>query len=165
MEIVVSRFRACDIDTVYKIQRAAFRPLYDQYHDDGTSPYLEDKETVLRKYTREGTVGYLILCDGTAAGAVRVSTDDDNSARISALCVLPEYQGRGISQRALLEIEKRHPGVERWFLDTILQEAGNCHLYEKLGYKRTGKTEMINEKMTLVRYEKKQSNSSLVQLS
>ena len=28
-----------------------------------------------------------------------------------------------------------HSDVERWFLDTILQEAGNCHLYEKIGYK------------------------------
>jgi len=40
-------------------------------------------------------------------------------------------------------------------LDTILEEAGNCHLYEKIGYMKTGKTEVINEKMTLVFYEKK----------
>jgi hypothetical protein len=39
-------------------------------------------------------------------------------------------------------------------LDTILQEAGNCYLYEKLGYKKTGKTEKINDKMDIVYYEK-----------
>ena len=73
---------------------------------------------------------------------------------MSALGVHPQYQGQGIAQQALLKIEKIHKGVERWFLDTILQESGNCHLYEKIGYKRTGKTEEINEKMTLVFYEK-----------
>lgn len=36
----------------------------------------------------------------------------------------------------------------------ILQEKGNCYLYEKMGYKATGKTEKINDKMTLVFYEK-----------
>ena len=39
-------------------------------------------------------------------------------------------------------------------LDTIQEEAGNCHLYEKIGYKKSGRTEVINERMTLVFYEK-----------
>ena len=39
-------------------------------------------------------------------------------------------------------------------LDTILQEEGNGYLYEKLGYKRTGKIENINERMDIVYYEK-----------
>ena len=39
-------------------------------------------------------------------------------------------------------------------LETILQEKGNCYLYEKLGYHQTGKTEQINERMTIVFYEK-----------
>ena len=156
MDIRVSRFRECDLDTVFEIQRAAFKPLYQKYHDDSSSPYMESKETVLRKYTRSGTLGYLFFIDATAAGTVRVTIDDVNkSGRVSALCVLPEYQGRGIAQTALLEIERLHPHVERWLLDTILEEAGNCHLYEKIGYKKTGKTEVINEKMTLVFYEKK----------
>lgn len=68
--------------------------------------------------------------------------------------MLPEYQGQGIAQEALLKIEEMHDDVEHWFLDTILQEPGNCHLYEKIGYKRTGRTEAINDKLTLVFYEK-----------
>ena len=156
MKIAVSRFKECDIDTVYEIQRTAYKPLYDKYHDDSSNPYLESKETVLRKYTRAGTAGYLFLLDGTPVGAVRVSIDDINRlGRVSALCVLPQYQGRGIAQTALTEIEGLHPDVERWVLDTILEEAGNCHLYEKIGYKKTGKAEVINERMTLVFYEKK----------
>lgn len=41
-----------------------------------------------------------------------------------------------------------------WELDTILQEEGNCHLYEKLGYRATGATTIVNERMTLVLYRK-----------
>ena len=45
-------------------------------------------------------------------------------------------------------------GCENWELDTILQEEGNCHLYEKMGYHRTGETKRINDKLTLVFYKK-----------
>ena len=39
-------------------------------------------------------------------------------------------------------------------LNSILQESSNCYLYEKLGYRQTGKAEQINDKMTIVFYEK-----------
>ncbi|MBQ8086976.1 MAG: GNAT family N-acetyltransferase [Clostridia bacterium] len=93
--------------------------------------------------------------DGCAVGAVRLSIDHERHwGRVSALCVLPQYQGQGIAQCALREIERRHTDIERWYLDTILEEAGNCHLYEKLGYCRTGTPQPINAYMTLVNYEK-----------
>ncbi|MBE6928133.1 MAG: GNAT family N-acetyltransferase [Ruminococcaceae bacterium] len=153
MEVVP--FQESDIDTVFEIQRTAYKPLYEKYQDHDTNPYLERKETVLQKYTREGTKGYIFVKDGVPVGAVRIQLfSDKKSGRISALGVLPQYQGQGIAQQALPVIEQLHKEVERWFLDTILQEAGNCHLYEKLGYRRTGKTEIINDKMTLVFYEK-----------
>ena len=39
-------------------------------------------------------------------------------------------------------------GSSGWELDTILQEKGNCHLYEKMGYKQTGETKVVNESTT-----------------
>ncbi|MBP5429130.1 MAG: hypothetical protein J6Z04_07610 [Clostridia bacterium] len=41
-----------------------------------------------------------------------------------------------------------------------MEEAGNCHLYEKPGYKKTGKTQTINEKMILVFFEKKKKKQT-----
>ncbi len=154
MEVVT--FKESDIDAVFGIQQAAYKPLYDKYHDDNLNPYMESKETVLRKYMRMGTKGYLFLLRGVPVGAVRIILyPESKSAKVSALGVLPQYQGQVIAQQALLKIEKMHSDIERWFLDTILQEAGNCHLYEKIGYKRTGKIQVINEKLTLVFYEKR----------
>jgi hypothetical protein len=51
-------------------------------------------------------------------------------------------------------LEDYYCDAKKWELDTILQEKGLCHLYEKLGYRKTGKTEEIKEGMTIVFYEK-----------
>ena len=99
MEIV--EFKEKDIDTVFEIQRAAYKPLYEKYHDDDLSPYMESKETVLRKYLRAGTKGYIFIKDGVPVGAVRINLyPESKSGRVSALGVLPGYQGRGIAQQA-----------------------------------------------------------------
>ena len=66
---------------------------------------------------------------------------------------MKEFRNRGLAQKTFEEIEKIH-GSDKWKLETILQEEGNCHLYEKLGYKRTGLVENINERMDIVYYEK-----------
>jgi ribosomal protein S18 acetylase RimI-like enzyme len=154
--MTVRRFEDGDLDAVFAIQRAAYEPLYNKYRDSETSPYTESKETLLAKYTREGSFGYVFVEEAEIIGAVRVALfPEDGSARISALAVHPDHQGRGVAQRALAAIEVIHADAQRWFLDTIAEEAAICHLYEKLGYVKTGKLEKINEKMTLVFYEKK----------
>lgn len=156
----LKNFEAGDLDAVFAIQQAAFKPLYETYQDQ-QNPYHESKERILLKYKRSGTHGYVFLHDEKPVGAVRVNLyPETNSARISALAVLPDYQGQGIAQWALAEIEAIHSHVGTWFLDTILQEPRNCHLYEKLGYQKTGRLEAINPRMTLIYYEKKVSNVS-----
>ena len=88
------------------------------------------------------------------AGAIRViDHHNDSPKKISPLFVMPEHQGRGIAQAAIRAVEAIH-GSDNWQLDTILQEAGNCYLYEKMGYRRTGETKIINERLTLVFYKK-----------
>ena len=47
-----------------------------------------------------------------------------------------------------------YPNTIEWRLDTIKQETGNCHLYEKYGFVRVGEDIVVNEKMTLVGYVK-----------
>lgn len=91
---------------------------------------------------------------GEAVGAIRVIDMKDGSRkRISPLFIMPQYRNRGYAQAAMMEAERMH-GADNWKLDTILEETGNCYLYEKMGYRKTGKTEKINDKMTLVYYEK-----------
>ena len=72
---------------------------------------------------------------------------------LSPIFIMKEFRGRGYAQQAMQLAEEIH-GSSRWELDTILQEKGNCHLYEKMGYKQTGETKVVNERMTLVFYRK-----------
>lgn len=145
-------FTVSYLDDVFDIQQQAFLPLFQKYRDS-VNPYLESKDTVLRKYSRPDTFGYVFLEQGKPVGAVRIVCKDDIH-KVSALAVLPEYQNQGIAQRALTEIGHLHSGAETWVLDTLLQEKKNCHLYEKLGYIRTGDPVVVNERLTLVNYIK-----------
>ena len=72
---------------------------------------------------------------------------------ISPIFVLPEFQNQGIAYAAIQKAFEMCPQIETWKLDTIKQEKGNCHLYEKCGFKRVGDEKVVNDKMTLVFYE------------
>lgn len=151
--MIVKKFSKENIDDVFRIQQAAYKPLFEKYQDTETNPYMETKEDTLIKYTKAGTQGYIFVKDDIAVGAVRIIMLD-KICKVSALAVIPEYQNRGIAQSALKEIEKIHSDCKCWVLDTILQEKGNCHLYEKLGYVRIGEPKKINDRLTLVGYKK-----------
>ena len=83
----------------------------------------------------------------------RPTRKDGSRKRLSPLWIMPEYRGKGYAQAAISAAEQIH-GSRHWSLDTILQEPGNLHLYEKMGYRRTGQIERINDRMDIVFYEK-----------
>lgn len=142
---------------IHSMQVRAFMPLYNRYGDTETTPALEPVARVRERIEDSATRYFVIERDGTALGAIRVQCKG-NVCRISPLFVLPEYQGQGIAQQAMRLAEAEYPDAVRWHLVTILQEKANCHLYEKMGYMRTGSETVINEKMTLVGYEKLRKN-------
>lgn len=88
--------------------------------------------------------------------AARKYISDPNGIirRISPICILPKCQNKGIASAALKLIFSEYPDTVLWSLDTILEEAGNCHFYEKLGFVRTSFKLKVNDAMTLVGYEK-----------
>ena len=143
-----------DCDTIWKMQIEAFRDLLEKYKDYETSPGNEPRERILAKLMEPFTYFYFIYLDKDVVGAVRVVDKKDGSRkRIAPIFIVDEFRNRGFAQKTFEEIEKIH-GRDNWKLDTILQEEGNCYLYEKLGYKKTGKIEHINERMDIVYYEK-----------
>ena len=117
---------------------------------------MEKVETRLKQ---DFTFFYFICIGQQKVGAIRIidKKEDGKNKRISPIFILPAFQGKGIAQKAIRLCEEMH-GNENWELDTILQEPENCHLYEKMGYRQTGKTKVINERLTLIFYEKKQSD-------
>ncbi len=152
--MVLQKVEYTDAEILWKMQVAAFSELLDRYHDYATSPANESLDRILIRLAQPSTYYYFIIDNGEKVGAIRVEDMKDGSRkRISPIFILKEYRGKGLAQAAITAVEKIH-GSTHWKLDTILQEKGNCHLYEKMGYHRTGKMEMINDRMTIVDYEK-----------
>ena len=143
-----------DCDKIWNMQIKAFADLLEKYQDYETSPGNEPKEYIQAKLLDEFTFFYFIYHEDEIAGAVRVvDRKDGDRKRIAPIFIMKKFRNRGLAQKTFEEIERIH-GINHWMLDTILQEEGNCYLYEKLGYKRTGKIEHINERMDIVYYEK-----------
>lgn len=143
-----------EVETVWKMQVEAFSELLEKYRDYDMSPATESLEKIISKFEQPWTTYYFIIASNERVGAIRIVDKKDGSRkRISPIWIMPEYRGKGYAQQAMLEAEKLH-GSKNWCLDTILQEKGNLHLYEKLGYHQTGKIEHINERMDIVFYEK-----------
>jgi len=154
MSVVLRRASERDAEVIWRMQKEAFAELLERYRDYDTSPGCEPLEKVLMRLRQSFTYFYFIEVEGAAVGVIRiVDMKDDSRKRVSPLFIMPEYRGKGYAQAAMLAAEQIH-GQDSWQLGTILQEAGNCYLYEKLGYHKTGETKVINERMTLVFYEK-----------
>ena len=147
-----------EIQQLYDMQIESFMPLYEKYHDD-MSPAKEPIEKVRARASAENRKYYFIVKDGARVGAINIgrkaSDSDESCLYISPLFILPKYQNQGVGYMAIQKAFEMYPDTKVWKLDTILQEKGNCHLYEKCGFVRVGEECVVNEKMTLINYAKR----------
>ena len=155
MEIKLLKANISDAKEIHTMLLEAFKELLEKYQDFDTSPGNESLERVEERLKQDFTFYYFICIGQQKVGAIRIVDKKDvgSNKRISPLFILPEFQGKGIAQEAIRLCEKVH-GNGNWELDTILQEPKNCHLYEKMGYRQTGNTKVINERLTLIFSEK-----------
>lgn len=155
MSVHLIKARVEEAEVLWKMQVVSFMSLYEKYQDNDTSPATEPLEKTIWRLSQPNTYFYRIMADDILVGAIRIIDDKKENIRkrISPLFILPQFRGKGYAQKAIIEVEKIH-GNQNWSLDTILQEKGNCALYEKMGYVTTGKTEKVNDKMTLIYYIK-----------
>lgn len=142
-----------DAKTIHAMQVRAFQSLLERYHDDGTSPAAEPLERVEERLRDEKRTFYFLVAGKDTVGGIRIQEKED-CFRLGLLFVLPEFQGRGYAQEAVRLAEELYPQARRWELDTILEEERLCHLYEKLGYHKTGEVFVLHPGMTLINYEK-----------
>ena len=154
MAVQLVRASEDDAPEIHRMQIEAFAGLLARYRDYETSPGAESVEKVRARLAQDFTYFYFIVADGRKIGAIRVvDFKNEEKKRISPLFIQPEYRNRGYAQQAILEAEHLH-GDSDWELGTIKQEPGNCHLYEKMGYRLSGRETPVNEHMTIIGYEK-----------
>lgn len=155
MKVKLLQITIEDTKELHSMQIKAFKQLLDKYQDFDINPGNENVENVKKRLEQPFTYYYFICVNSQKVGAIRIvdKKETGKRKRISPLFILPEFQGQGIAQKAIQLCEEIH-GKEQWELETILQEPKNCYLYEKMGYKKTDNIKIINEKLTLIRYEK-----------
>ena len=148
-----------EAECLHRLQVEAFMPLYEKYQDDDTSPAKESLERVTEKIIEDNSDFYFIVFHGEKVGGVRVRWHQgkkvyENINWISPIFIIPKWQNKGIASTVIEKLFNIYPDTIEWRLATIKQEAGNCHLYEKMDFVKEGKDIMVNEKMTLVHYIK-----------
>lgn len=151
LEIKLIQATAGDVMVLHDIQTKAFKPLLEKYLDYETNPANEPINRLFEKI--QFSSFFKIVLDHQVVGGIRVVRKND-SYWISPIFILPEFQGKGIAQQAICQVEELFTRFNTWELQTILQEKGNCYLYEKMGYKRTDFVREVNDKMTLIGYKK-----------
>ena len=100
-------------------------------------------------------MGVKILYKNQLSGSVFVYEKEPGVMRLHIMNILKEYQNKGIAQEVMKRLEKLYPQVHTWELETIVSEKRNCHLYEKMGYRKTEKIEKVNDLLTLMTYIKR----------
>jgi GNAT superfamily N-acetyltransferase len=154
-QLVIQKAAIEDAALIHSIQVEAFKPLLDMYQDFDTSPANETIQRTIDRLQQKQTDYYLIVFDNITVGAIRIVRKENRRYRVSPIFILPEYQGKGIASATMQTVESLYEDAIFWELDTILEEQKLCRLYEKLGYSMTGKVTKMNERMTIVFYEKK----------
>ena len=154
MAVILEKAVEADVPVLFAMQLASFTPLLEKYQDYETSPAAETIGRLAGRVNNPQGSFYKILAAGQTAGAINVKWKEENRFWIGPLFVLPEYQGQGFAQSAICQVESLYPTAESWELFTLLEEQGNCYLYEKLGYRKTGKIKKLNNRATLVHYRK-----------
>jgi N-acetylglutamate synthase-like GNAT family acetyltransferase len=155
MNIILVKATLEDANEIHQMQIITFKSLLEKYQDYDISPGNEKLERTISRLNEEITDYYIIKFNKESVGGIRIRRyEEGNLCKVGPLFILPEYQNKGIAQNVFKIIEEKYKPKNGWILDTILQGKGNCYLYEKIGYKKTGQIENINENMDIVFYEK-----------
>ena len=122
---------------VYQTKKNA----YKQYVEANWGPWNEEDQ---RKYYEKfiSTVAedaWIIQMNGKDIGFYNGMTLEDGSYEIGNICIIPEYQGKGIGTQVLKDIMELHKGQDLHIQYFKQNPVGK--LYERLGFQSNGETE------------------------
>ena len=114
-----------DAELLVNIYNASF---YDDYLRYGSCPgYGQSKETMeesIGKYTK-----HIILYDNEPVGCVSCINQGAGVYEVGCLCVIPEYQGKGIGTQAIRFVKSIYEDWVRLTLVTPIDKKENVKFY------------------------------------
>lgn len=150
-----------EAEELCRIQKAAFKPLYQKYHDEG-NPYLRGVEDILRRinknsryftilYGREIAGGIVYRLKGKRTPCIQL---EEGEYYLGRVYIKPELQGKGIARKAILLCEKEFPDAKTFYVDFPEDMEKNRRCYSNAGYRDTGKKLIMDGNPPLAMFEK-----------
>lgn len=134
-----------DYEFIYQVKKDAYKKYVEVYYGKWDE---EQQKVYFKKFiTTYGDGAFIITLGGKDIGFYNGITSDDKY-EIGNICIIPEYQSRGIGTAILRELLSKNVDKE------ISLQYFKCNpvgkLYERLGFKLAGETayhyQMIIEK-------------------
>ena len=122
---------------IYQTKKDAYKNYVEEYW----GPWNEEDQRrlydVFIKQEEKNT--WIIQLNGKDIGFYNGKTKDDGSYEIGNICIIPEYQNKGIGTQVLKDIIERHKKQDIHIQYFKLNKVEK--LYERLGFKQDGETE------------------------
>lgn len=120
-----------DAEILVNIYDAAF---YSDYMRYGACPGYGRTAEMMKESIREYPK-YIILCDKKPVGCVSCKMQEMGVYEITCLCIIPEYQGKGLGTKAVKFVKELYDDWEKLTLVTPLDKKENVKFYtEKCGF-------------------------------
>lgn len=132
MEIEYKKANINDAQLLADIYNASF---YSDYIKYGECPgYGKTKETMEKSISADPK--FIILCDKKPVGAISCKMIGEKSYEVGCLCVIPEYQGKGIGTKAFELALSYYSDWEKFTLITPADKKENLKFYtQKCGFR------------------------------
>lgn len=149
MKVRFERAIVDDADELISIRNQCF---YSDYVKYGECPgYNISKENMIKNISNN--ISYKIICNNKIVGNVSITDNNDNTYYLGCLCIIPNYENKGIGQESLKFIESKFPNATVWTLETPADKERNHYFYKKAGYNIVKK--YMNGSVKVVLFEKK----------
>jgi len=121
-----------DAEMLVNIYNAAF---YSDYMRYGACPGYGRTTEMMKESIRE-CPKYIILCDNKPVGCVSCKMQEMRVYEITCLCIIPEYQGKGLGTKAVQFVKELYDDWDKLTLVTPLDKKKNVKFYtEKCGFR------------------------------
>ena len=132
MNIEYRKAETADAELLINIYNSAF---YSDYIRYGECPaYGNTKEKMEKSIINYPK--FIILYNSKPVGCISCKKADEKTYEVGCLCVIPEYQGKGIGTQAMKFLASYYDDWDKFTLFTPIDKTENVKFYtEKCGFK------------------------------
>lgn len=135
--IKIEKVELSDAKTMLEIQRQAFQKYAKKYGDFDSNPYHMSLHRMEFNIQYRYGQYYKVINEETGqiiGGIFGFELDQKEIMKIAQFYLLDEYQSLGYGKIVLNYFIEKNPQVEKWFIDTILQEEYNVEFYRHFDF-------------------------------